>query len=919
MIMRNSFRLGCLSSIYFLSCLLGQGLLGSSPNVLMIAVDDLRPELGCYGASHIYSPNIDAQIGRVLNEHDETGLRENTIVILYGDHGYHLGEHGLGGKTTNFELDTRLPLIVSVPGMEMPSESTDSLVELVDLYPTLADLVGLPVSEKLEGKRFVSVLNDATSITMEVAFSQYPRAGGLMGYSVRTMQHWLTQWVDTSSGEIRATELYDYNGEVLETANIAAVAPDLVRELSDKLWQVSKVSNPKKVAPPVPEVARESATSMFGFEEVQAGRFKTFYSGIGQWKALVGKSVIDDEHAKSGLHCLRLTGGDESSVSLALAEDVDTSGELTFWAERWTKRAPFTFRVETLIGDEWAEIFNGDDEIRVGRSFLSQIRVPLGDGRIHGLRFTVTSPPDTGILIDDIRFAPARPQEIVDVDLVPVTLPALRGVEVSPLLKLRVETQGNLAPVAMTEIRARLTEGTDLKDVELVSVYRGDSEGPTGSALATLGGSELEERRLVFRWSDGACVLSEGSNYLWLTGRLSENADIDHRVGAICQEVLFSDGETVALDAAPSVQRMGIALRKSGDDEVHTYRIPGLATTKQGTLIGVYDVRRRSGGDLPGDIDVGMSRSTDGGRSWEPMKLIMDMGDDPMWRYDGVGDPAVLVDRKTGTIWVAATWSHGDRSWRGSGPGLSPGETGQLMLVRSDDDGESWSDPINITSQVKKPEWCFILQGPGKGISMADGTIVFAAQYQDPPEKERLPHSTIIFSKDHGDTWEVGTGALDDTTEAQIVEIEPSVLMLNCRYNRQSLRVVMTTRDLGKTWQKHPSSERSLIEPRACMASLIHVDRELGSDWGDRLLFSNPDSQSDRNRMMIKASFDRGLTWPMEHRLLLDEGDSAGYSCLSMIDRETVGILYEGSQAHMTFQRIPLGELGKSRIQSLSP
>ena len=150
---------------------------------------------------------------------------------------------------------------------------------------------------------------------------------------------------------------------------------------------------------------------------------------------------------------------------------------------------------------------------------------------------------------------------------------------------------------------------------------------------------------------------------------------------------------------------MGVALRNGGDDGVHTYRIPGLATTNKGTLIGVYDVRRRSGGDLPGDIDVGMSRSTDGGRTWEPMKVIMDMGNDPRWRYDGIGDPAILVDQTTGTVWVAATWSHGNRSWIGSGPGLKPEETGQLMLVRSDDDGVSWSEPINITEQVKKPEW----------------------------------------------------------------------------------------------------------------------------------------------------------------------------------------------------------------------
>ena len=220
-----------------------------------------------------------------------------------------------------------------------------------------------------------------------------------------------------------------------------------------------------------------------------------------------------------------------------------------------------------------------------------------------------------------------------------------------------------------------------------------------------------------------------------------------------------------------------------------------------------YDVRRRSGKDLPSDVDVGMSRSTDGGRTWEPMRVIMDMGHQAIWNYDGVGDPAILVDRNTGTIWVAATWSHGDRSWRGSGPGLEPEETGQLMIVSSDDDGITWSKPINITKQIKDPKWSFVLQGPGKGITMNDGTIVFAAQYQDPPnpndqQAHRLPHSTIIYSKDHGRNWQVGTGAFDDTTESQVVEIEPGVLMLNCRYNRKSSRVVMTTQDMGKTWKQ---------------------------------------------------------------------------------------------------------------------
>lgn len=660
--------------------------------------------------------------------------------------------------------------------------------------------------------------------------------------------------------------------------------------------------------------ASDPRSDVISFEHLAAGPFDKLETAVGVWRVERGRAIIDGKHAKSGTHCLQLTGGKQTTVTLDVAENVETTGELTFWAERWTKRAPFSFRIDRDTGRGWKEIFNGDKRVRVGRAFLSQVTVPLGDEGIKRLRFSVTSPANTGVLIDDLKIAPARPQKIVSVAVVPLTLPVLVGAESSPLLKLQVETTGRLDAISLTDLQATL-EGTakpvEISSLELRHSVGANSRFQSSKLVAKLDANHLGKKSVVL--SPAAdCQLADGVNHIWIACRLNKDADIDHKIGAAVQQVRFSDGGIVKLQAARSVQRMGIALRQRGDDGVHTCRIPGLATTNEGTLIGVYDVRRRSGGDLPGDIDVGMSRSTDGGRTWEPMKVIMDMGDDPKWRYDGIGDPAVLIDKNTGTVWVAATWSHGDRSWRGSGPGLKPEETGQFMLVRSDDDGVTWSKPINITSQVKKPAWCFLLQGPGKGITMRDGTIVFAAQYQDPPERKRLPHSTIIYSKDHGTTWRAGTGAFDDTTESQVVEVERGVLMLNCRYNRKAARVVMTTRDMGKTWQKHTTSERALIEPGSCMASLIDVDRELGRNAGGWLLFSNPDSTRGRRRITIKASSDRGLTWPKEHWLLLDEESSAGYSCLSMIDEHTVGILYEGSQAHMTFQRIPLKDLTPS-------
>lgn len=186
---------------------------------------------------------------------------------------------------------------------------------------------------------------------------------------------------------------------------------------------------------------------------------------------------------------------------------------------------------------------------------------------------------------------------------------------------------------------------------------------------------------------------------------------------------------------------------------------------------------------------------------------------------------------------------------------------------------------------------------------MRDGTLVFAIQFID---KDRMPHAGIIFSKDHGETWHIHNPARPNTTEAQVAEVEPGVLMLNMRDNRGGARAVMTTRDLGRTWNEHVSHRTTLREP-VCMASLIAVPAEKNVSGKDLLLFSNPDTTDGRRDITIKASLDGGVTWP--YSLLLDEGDSWGYSCLTMIDSQTVGILYESSVAHITFQVVKLKDI----------
>ncbi len=195
--------------------------------------DDLQRTLihGYYAAMSY----MDAQVGRVLDQLDALQLRNNTIVVFWGDHGWHLGDHGIWCKHTNYEQAARIPLLVSLPGQKT-GVKTAALAESVDIYPTLCELTGLTAPEGLDGRSFAPTLRDPQASTKDHVIHVYPRnaagIGPVIGRAIRTERHRLVEWKKIGAApETAELELYDYEADPLETENLAAKQPDVVASL----------------------------------------------------------------------------------------------------------------------------------------------------------------------------------------------------------------------------------------------------------------------------------------------------------------------------------------------------------------------------------------------------------------------------------------------------------------------------------------------------------------------------------------------------------------------------------------------------------------------------------------------------------------------------------------------------------------
>ncbi len=377
--------------------------------------------------------------------------------------------------------------------------------------------------------------------------------------------------------------------------------------------------------------------------------------------------------------------------------------------------------------------------------------------------------------------------------------------------------------------------------------------------------------------------------------------------------LVFAAALTLAVAFSASAQVEQTDVFVAGTDGYHTYRIPSIIQTRAGTLLAFAEGRRAGRGDA-GDIDLLVKRSHDRGRTWSAQAVIWDDG------ANTCGNPCPVVDRETGAIIVLATHNLGSDSETRIINKTSQG-TRTPWALRSEDDGVTWSKPVEITATTKDPSWGWYATGPGIGIQIERGPhagrlmIPANHSFDDPSGNLRggpYSHRThALYSDDRGQTWKLGGTTGAHTNESQMVELAQPAggLLLDMRsYFGRSRRTHSTSQDGGLTWTA-PVDQPELVEP-VCQASILRQSWPRAGRSG-LILFSNPADPKLRIALTVRGRSDDAKTWP--GKLVLHQGPAA-YSCLVRLDDDTAGCLYERGEKG-PYEKITFATFQASSLQ----
>jgi len=333
-------------------------------------------------------------------------------------------------------------------------------------------------------------------------------------------------------------------------------------------------------------------------------------------------------------------------------------------------------------------------------------------------------------------------------------------------------------------------------------------------------------------------------------------------------------------------QKRAVNLWEQGTGKYKNYRIPAIIVSQKGTLLAFCE--GREGGDA-GDIDLLLKRSFDNGRTWEKEQVVWNDA------QNTCGNPCPVIDRETGRIYLLLTWNLGS-DHEAKIIRKESESTRKPYVCYSDDDGESWSTPVDLSATCKVPDWGWYATGPGIAIQLKSekykNRIVIPANhsYDDPKGKERggpfSYGSHVLLSDDGGKNWRMSQPIKPGCNESQVVELSDGSLLMNMRsYNDKKCRAISISKDGGETWSKI-YHDNQLVESR-CQASLLSYGVCNGKNM---FLFANPSVPNGRTHMMIKASFDDCQTWA--NSKLIYAGSSA-YSCMTKLPNGDIGLFFE--------------------------
>lgn len=327
-------------------------------------------------------------------------------------------------------------------------------------------------------------------------------------------------------------------------------------------------------------------------------------------------------------------------------------------------------------------------------------------------------------------------------------------------------------------------------------------------------------------------------------------------------------------------------LFRSGESGYHTFRIPALTSTPRGTLLAFCEGRKSTSSD-EGDIDLLLRRSLDGGRTWQPFRVVHEEGGADKTT---IGNPCVVVDRDTGVIWLTLCRNNRD-----------------VLVMSSRDEGQTWSAPRDITGSVKDSGWGWFATGPGHGIQLARGPhrgrLVFPCDCGFTPQlKNETQHSLVIYSDDHGETWQHGTPTEAAMDECQVAEREDGSLLLSMRnYRGKNLRALATSSDGGESWtspQHHPG-----VACPTCQAGLLGV----GTGDARTLIYCGPAGPA-RTNLGLRISRDGGVNWS-DSRLL--QPGPAAYSDLCELPGGGLGVILETGEKN-AYERLDFVRVGEA-------